>query len=518
MERYYLTTAIPYVNARPHLGFALELVQADALTRYRRLRGDDARFLTGTDDNSLSNVLAAERAGVPVADFVESNAAVFRELAVQLGLANDDFIRTATDPRHLGGAAAFWRACAARGDVYKRHYRGLYCVGCESFLEPDELVDGRCPDHLTAPEEVEEENYFFRLSRYQAQLERLLDDGALCIVPAHRQREVRAFVARGLRDFSISRSRQRAHGWGIPVPDDPEQVIYVWFDALTNYITALGYGGADPALYRRYWLENPNRLHVIGKGILRFHAIYWPAMLLSAGQPTPRTILVHGYLTRGGRKLSKSLGNTIDPFELIARWGAEPVRYWLLREVPATEDADYTEARFEAAYTAGLANDLGNLLNRTVALLLRARDGVVPAPGLETAHEAGLRAAASAVGPALAAALGDALDPPAGLRAVFDLVGAANRYAEATAPWRLARELAEAARLDTTLWSLAEAVRVVGEALRPFLPATAEAVLGQLGDRPRGDWLAGLAWGGLAAGTRVGPARALFPRPATSPL
>ncbi|HEY3110155.1 MAG TPA: methionine--tRNA ligase [Chloroflexota bacterium] len=527
MERHYLTTAIPYVNARPHLGFALELVQADALARYRRRRGAETRLLTGTDDNSLSNVLAAERAGVPVAEFVESSAAAFRDLAARLEISHDDFIRTATDQRHLAGARALWQACLARGDIYRRHYRGLYCVGCECFYDPDELVDGRCPEHLTVPEEVEEENYFFRLSRYQGELERLLDSGELRIVPAHRGREVRAFVARGLRDFSISRSHARAHGWGIPVPGDtsgagnplagggPDQVIYVWFDALTNYISALGYGG-DDELYRRYWLENPNRLHVIGKGILRFHAVHWPAMLLSAGQPPPRTILVHGYLTRDGRKLSKSLGNTIDPFGLIERWGAEAVRYWLLREVTATEDADYTDARFEAAYVAGLANDLGNLVNRTVSLLGRCRDGVVPAPGPEGEHEAGLRASAAALGPALEAALGDALDPPAGLRAVFELVGAANRYAEATAPWRLAGDPAATARLDSALWSLAEAVRVVGEALAPFLPATSAAILAQLGLEPAGGWPASLAWGRLRPGTRAGQPQALFPRPARS--
>jgi methionyl-tRNA synthetase len=518
MERYYLTTSIPYVNARPHLGFALELVQADALARYQRLIGRDVRFQTGTDDNSLSNVLAAERAGEPVRDFVEANAASFVDLTARLGISHDDFVRTSLDPRHLAGATAIWEACARAGDIYPRHYRGLYCVGCEQFYEADELVEGRCPDHGTEPELVEEENYFFRLSRYQADLERLLDSGALRIEPAHRQREVRAFVARGLRDFSISRSRARARGWGIPVPGDtsgarsgPEQVIYVWFDALTNYVTGLGYG-TDPALYERYWVGNEQRVHAIGKGILRFHAVYWPAILISAGQPPPRRILVHGYLTRDGRKLSKSLGNTIDPFALIERWGIDAVRYWLLREVPAVDDADYTDARFEAAYAAGLANDLGNLVNRTLSLLHRYRDGIVPACSTPSPEVAPLRAAAATLPTALEEALGSGFDPPAGLRAIWELVGAANRYVETTAPWRLAKEPDGAERLDGVLYDLAEAVRIVGEALRPFLPTTADAIARLLGGPPGGDWPSRLEWGVLAPGTRVGEPRVLFPR------
>ena len=242
MGAYYITTSIPYVNAEPHLGFALELVQADVFARFHRLRGDDTRFLTGTDENSLTNVRAAERAGLPVRVLVDRHAERFRALTPALGISNDDFIRTATDPRHLTGARRFWEACVERGDVYRRPYRGRYCVGCERFFAADELVDGRCPEHDSAPEVVEEENYFFRLSRYAGVLGRLLDDGTLRVVPESRHREIRAFVARGLEDFSISRSRTRAREWGIEVPGDPDQVIYVWFDALTNYLTALGYG------------------------------------------------------------------------------------------------------------------------------------------------------------------------------------------------------------------------------------------------------------------------------------
>ncbi|HEU5195362.1 MAG TPA: methionine--tRNA ligase, partial [Methylomirabilota bacterium] len=270
MSTFYVTTAIPYVNAEPHLGFALELVQADVLARYHRLCGDETWFLTGTDENSLTNVLAAEREGLAIQALVDRNAAVFRALTDTLGLSNDDFLRTSCDPRHQQGVERFWAACAAAGDVYKRAYRGLYCVRCESFYLAEELVHGRCPEHDAIVEVVEEENYFFRLSRYTDRLAALLDSGDLRVVPQSRHHEVRAFVARGLTDFSISRTRQRARGWGLPVPGDPGQVIYVWFDALTNYITALGYG-TDEARYRRYWCDNPRRVHVIGKDILRFH-------------------------------------------------------------------------------------------------------------------------------------------------------------------------------------------------------------------------------------------------------
>src|SRR5262249_42609076 len=250
--------------AEPHLGFALELVQADVFARFHRLRGDDTRFLTGTDENSLTNVLAAERAGVPIRALVDRNAARFRDLTAVLGLSNDDFIRTAADRRHLVGAMQLWQDCARRGDIYRRPYWGLYCVRCERFVTADELVDGRCPEHETVPEMVEEENYFFRLSRYGDALGRLLDEGVLRVIPDTRHREVRAFVARDLEDFSISRTRARARGWGIEVPGDPDQVMYVWFDALTNYITALGYGGdVEDRLYERYWRENPARVHVI---------------------------------------------------------------------------------------------------------------------------------------------------------------------------------------------------------------------------------------------------------------
>src|SRR3974390_2685700 len=295
MTTAYITTTIPYVNARPHLGFALELVQADGLARYHRSTGEQVRFQAGTDDNSLKNVLAAAAAGVGVQEFVDANAAAFTGLAEPLNLSIDDLIRTSSDPRHGAGFERLWRACAASGDLYRKHYEGLYCVGCEQFYTTAELTDGRCPDHGTVPELVAEENWFFRLSRYAGRLRDLVASGAIRVEPAGRRNEVLAFIDGGLADFSVSRGAERARGWGIPVPGDPGQVIYVWWDALGNYLTALDYanGGEDLG---RWWTGAARRIHLLGKGVLRFHAVYWPAMLLSAGEGGPTDIVVHGYL------------------------------------------------------------------------------------------------------------------------------------------------------------------------------------------------------------------------------
>lgn len=516
-NRYYITTAIPYVNALPHIGFALEIVQTDAFARYHRLLGEDTHFLTGTDENSLKNVLAAEREGIPVRALIDRYASVYVELTRVLDISNDDFIRTAADPRHGVGARAFWEALDRNDDIYKQTYVGLYCVGCEQFYTEDELVDGRCPEHGTVPEWVEEENYFFRLSRYADQLAELIDSGKLRVIPETRRNEVRSFIAQGLQDFSISRSRGRARQWGIEVPGDPDQVMYVWFDALQNYITALGYG-TDAALYQRYWVENPERVHVIGKGITRFHAVYWPAMLLSAGQPVPTTIFVHGYLTVGGAKISKSLGNVIDPLALAGTYGADPLRYWLLRGVPPTEDTDFTIEKFERRYNADLANDLGNLLQRTVSMLHRYRKGQIPEPGAAEAVDQELEATASEVAGRIHRAMGDDYDPQSALTAIWDLVVRANRYVEQTSPWVLAKtarsgDTTATQRLDTVLYHLAESLRLTAQALRPFLPSTAERMAEQLGvSLATESWTAALGWGRLSPGTQAAEAHPIFPK------
>jgi methionyl-tRNA synthetase len=525
---YFISTAIPYVNARPHIGFALELVQADAFARYARATGKAVRFLTGTDENSLKNVLAAEEEGLPVAEFVERNAQIFIALGEQLAISNDDFIRTGREARHRAGAQRLWSACAERGDIYKQTYGGLYCVGCEQFYGEDELVDGRCPEHGTVPEWVEEENYFFRLSRYQTELDALIASGRLRVVPESRRNEVLSFVRMGLQDFSISRSRRRAHGWGIEVPGDPEQVMYVWFDALANYITALGYGTDGPD-YRRFWTGAETRRHVIGKGIIRFHAIYWPAMLLSAGVPLPNELFVHGYLTAGGRKIGKSLGNAVDPFDLIAAYGAEAVRYHLLAEVPATGDADFTLERFAEIYNNALANNLGNFVQRSTSMVHRYREGRVPAPlgvGAEAPSADGRRwqQAADQTVEALHRGMA-AMDPQAALRAVWRLLDEANRYVESSAPWTLAKRArqeqgedgAAAGRaLDDVLYNLIELARLAGACLHPYLPATAARLARQvgLGEAGFGDagWPDELTWGRLPPGTALPAPQPLFPK------
>jgi len=477
---FYVTTTIPYVNGRPHLGHALELVQADALARHRRRRGDRVRFLSGTDDNSLKNVLAAQAEGVPTAQLVDRNAAVFAALHGPLSLSFDDFIRTSRDPRHRPGVERLWRACAAAGDLYRKHYTGRYCVGCEQFYPPAELPDGRCPEHGTEPVPVAEENWFFRLSRYQDRLYQLISDGTLRIEPAARRNEVLAFIAGGLADFSISRSRERARGWGIPVPDDPGQVVYVWWDALGNYLSALDYGG-DAAAYRDWWLGADRRVHLVGKGVLRFHAVYWPAMLLSAGVPLPTDVLVHDYLTVDGRKLGKSTSNGIDPVDLVGRFGTDAVRWWLLREVPRVGDADFTVDRLVARADEDLANGIGNLVNRVVSMVHRYRDGVVPAGPVRGT----LSALADAVPGQVDAALAD-FDLRRATVAIGHLVEAANRHVEQVRPWELARDPGAATRLDAELAVLVAACRRVGEELAPFLPDGAVRITRQctpVGDR-----------------------------------
>ena len=516
-SRYYITTSIPYVNAPPHIGHALEMVQTDVFARYHRLLDIDTRFLTGTDENSLKNVQAAESEGITTRELVDRNAQGFFDLLDLLHVNNDDFIRTAVDPRHFAGAAHFWKKLEEKGDLYKKSYEGLYCVGCEQFYTEAELVDGLCPDHGVRPDLIQEENYFFRLSSYQDELLEFIDSGRMRIIPESRRNEVRSFVAQGLDDLSVSRSRERARGWGVPVPGDPDQVMYVWVDALANYITALGYG-QDDELYDKFWVNSPDRVHCIGKGILRFHAVYWPAMLLSAGEPLPTTVFVHGYLTIAGGKISKSLGNTVDPVELCASYGADAVRYWLLREVPATLDADYTNDKLERRYNADLANDLGNLLNRTISMVGRYRKGMVPAVNTVLDESRDLKAIAEALPDQLHEAMGKNYDPQAALAAINQLVVRANRYVEEMAPWAVSKEERKGdesatAKLDETLSHLVESLRITCHAIRPFLPAASHRMSEQLGfELIDNGWTNALQWGAEPRVKRVEKAKPIFPR------
>jgi len=482
MTTFYVTTAIPYVNAAPHLGHALELVQADVLARHRRLRGQQVRFLTGTDDNALKNVTAARAAGVAVQEFVDANAASFRGLREPLALSYDDFIRTGSDPRHRAGVERLWRQCAGRGDFYRRRYEGRYCAGCERFYSPDELVEGRCPEHGVAPEPVAEVNWFFRLSRYEAAIRDALESGRVRVEPQSRRNEVLAFVRDGLRDLSVSRPAARAGGWGIQVPDDPEQVVYVWWDALANYVTALGYGG-DDRLYRTWWRGAEERVHVIGKGILRFHAVYWLALLLAAGQPLPTTIHVHEYLTVDGAKISKSTGTAVSPYTLADRFGTDALRWWLLREVGRHGDTDFTVDRLVSRANGDLANRVGNLQSRTLALVARYRQGYVGGGGRATGG-ADLLGCCRTLPRQVDEAL-SRFDFRGATQAIIDVVDGANRLVDAERPWELARaeaagDRSAATRFDEVLSVLVAACRVVAAELRPFLPHGAAALAAQL--------------------------------------
>lgn len=484
MTSTYITTTIPYVNARPHLGFALELVQADVLARYRRSVGEQVRLQAGTDDNSLKNVLAAQAAGVAVQEFVDASAAAFTGLAEPLNLSVDDLIRTSSDPRHAAGVERLWRACAARGDLYRRHYEGLYCVGCEQFYTTAELTDGRCRDHGTEPDLVSEENWFFRLSRYAGQLRDLVTDGTIRIEPAERRNEVLALIDGGLDDFSVSRSTGRARGWGIPVPGDPDQVVYVWWDALGNYLTALDYAAGGENL-GRWWTGASRRIHLLGKGVLRFHAVYWPAILLSAGEAVPSDIVVHGYLTENGRKISKSSGATVDPYDLVGQYGTDAVRWWLLREVPRGADADFTAGRLISRANDELANGFGNLVNRVVSLIRRYRDGRIPAASASAPDAAALETAIRNAPALIAAALED-FDFRRATEAVWQIAVEANRYVNRTRPWDLARA-GDHGQLDAVLSALLFACQAIGAHLVPFLPDAAARITRQCA--PGGDGL-----------------------------
>lgn len=369
MSTFFISTAIPYVNAPPHIGHALEFVQADVIARYQKImRGEsDVWSLSGSDDNAMKNVQAADVAGLPVNEFVQKNVQTFVDLHKALCNSPTYFISTSSDKKHLPGAQKLWSSCK-KEDIYTKKYSGHYCLGCEEFKTEKELTDGMCPEHPgTKLEVIEEENYFFKLSNYAAKLEELIVSGELKIVPEGRKKETLAFIRSGLEDFSISRSQKRAKGWGVPVPSDPNHMMYVWYDALANYITALGYSSEAPE-YKKFWCGDGERVHLIGKGINRFHTIYWPAMLLSASVPLPTHVVIHGYITVNGQKMSKSLGNVVDPMQLVATYGSEVVRYFLARHISMFEDGDYRNDSIKDAYNSFLANGLGNLTSRVMKM------------------------------------------------------------------------------------------------------------------------------------------------------
>jgi len=466
MKKVYVTTAIPYVNAPPHVGFALELVQADTIARYHRLTGKQARFQTGTDENAFTNVLSAREQGVSTQELVDRNSQIYRKLGEALNCSADDFVRT-TEERHRRAVHRLWRRLRP-GDIFRKSYRGLYCTGCEDFYLERDLVDGRCPDHDRTPTVVEEENYFFRLSAYQGQIEELIRSGRIAVTPTKRRREVLSFVERGLQDISISRRTERVGGWGIEVPDDPSQVVYVWIDALINYLSGPGFGTGED--WSAHWDEEVRKVHVIGKNVWKFHAVYWPALLLSAGLPLPEEIVVHGFLTADGRKISKSLGNAVDPFACVERFGADGVRYYLLRAVSPFDDGDFSTKRLQDLHNADLANGLGNLVSRLTSLAERGEYGRFAADGAPEAPP-GYREALE----------GYAFDRA--LESLWALIAPVNREIDAAKPWEwLKRGEREKLRGHLDRW-LGE-LRRIGYWVQAFLPDAGGRVLGALASEP----------------------------------
>jgi methionyl-tRNA synthetase len=502
MAKFYVTTPIYYVNDVPHIGHAYSTVAADVLARYYRGRGDDVYFLTGTDEHGAKIADAAARHGQTPKEYVDQIVERFKEAWRLLDISYDGFIRT-SDPRHEAGVAAFLERLFTSGDVYQGTYEGLYCVGCEQFKTEEDLVNGLCPYHNVAPTWYSEVNYFFRLSRYQDTLLRALTDPGdpqhYRVEPPARLNEVLGKIRLGLTDVSISRA---SISWGVPLPFDRSQVVYVWVDALLNYVTAIGYP-EDSALLRRYW---PADIHLMAKDILWFHAILWPALLIAGGLPPPREVFAHGFFTIAGQRMSKTLGNVIAPADLVERFGTDAARYLLLTDFPFGTDGDFNLDSLVARYNSELANDLGNLLNRSVSMINRYFGGTIPSPGPEQAIDQELRTMATGLFPQLDHAFG-ALEFVAAADAVRAVVSRANRYVEETAPWRLARSDQE--RLATVLYTLAETERLLAIALGPFLPTIMSRMLDQLGAGAERSSV----WGQLTPGMRVTTQPSpLFPR------
>lgn len=486
---WYLTTSIPYVNGDPHLGHALEFVHADVLARHLRSRGRLVRLQSGTDDHAIKNVSAASAIGVPIREYVNINATRFEVVSTALGVHFDDFVRTSNDPRHAPAVQSIWNACKTSGNLYRKEYVGLYCPGCEQFYSPDELLDGLCQEHRTLPLTVSESNWFFRLSKYREQILDLIESGVVLVEPRERRNEVLGFLKGEVLDISVSRPTKRAAGWGIPVPDDPQQVIYVWFDALTNYISGLGYGG-DQAEYNRWWSSEAERVHIIGKGIVRFHAVYWIAFLLSAGLPLPTRIYVHDYLTVNGAKISKSGAQSADPLDLIARYGADALRWWLLSDPARVGTTDFTEERLANAYNRDLANGLGNLVSRILTLNARERTWEVEVEEPESRLGKDLLVEASALPEEVDKAI-DRYDFRSATQAICAISDLGNRFIEAEAPWQVVKEAvagsrAAAIHFESTIFLLRRVCLSAASELQPFIPSGAKNLKSHLqsGKRP----------------------------------
>ena len=470
MPKFYLTTAIDYVNSRPHLGTAYEKIAADVIARYKRLAGFETHFLMGNDEHSQNVFRKARELGEEPLAYCDRMAREFIDVWRRLDISFDDFIRT-TEPRHKAGVQELVRRMTAAGDIYEGQYEGWYCVSCEAFKQEKDLVDGLCPIHRTKPDWLREKNYFFKLSRYRDALLAHYRDHPEFIVPEVRRNEILRLVESGLEDISVSRAGQ---AWGIPMPDDPSSVIYVWVDALINYITAVGFG-TDQALFNTWW---PADVHIIGKDITRFHCVIWPAMLMSAGVPLPRQVFGHGWLHLKGERMSKSLGTVVDPLEAAQRFGPDPLRLYLVKEISFGGDGDFAWERYEDRYNVDLANNLGNLVSRISAMaekygqsVLRpgdASDGRLPSVAREALQTYRQDMEACALEGAVAAA--------------FRIIDSANEYIASTEPWALARDPSQAGRLSQVLFDVAEAVRVAAVLLLPVMPRSAAEILRRAGE------------------------------------
>ena len=496
---YYVTTPIYYVNAEPHLGHAYTTIACDVLARHMRQRGEDVFFLTGTDEHGEPVAQAAERLGTTPRELADKNAQRFRDLTTTLGVTNDFFIRT-SDAEHEAAVQRVLQQVYDNGYVYRGTYEGWYCPRCADFKTDAELVDGnKCPIHLIELEREKEDNWFFKLSAFQEPLERLYAERPDFVGPQVRYNEALSFIKGGLNDVSLTRARLT---WGVQVPWDESQVFYVWFDALLNYYTALSYAREGEDITDRFW---PASVHVIGKDILKFHTVFWPALLMAAGIEVPQRVYVHGYLLMGEHKMSKSLGNVIDPFQVIEMYGVDALRYYLIREVSFGQDGSVSPEGFEKRYDSELANEYGNLASRSASMIGKFRDGLVPSAPVPDALVGDFDGATERVQAQL-----DAVDLSGALETIWLLVRRLNQFVQDEQPWKLAKDDGAADRLDAVLYGLAEGVRVVSVLLHPFMPEKTEQLLAAFGQEALD--LGGARLGAVEGGARIGELAPLFPR------
>ncbi|HTT80917.1 MAG TPA: methionine--tRNA ligase [Stellaceae bacterium] len=503
-QPFFVTTPIYYVNDQPHLGHAYPTVAADVLARFMRLDGRHVRFLTGTDEHGQKVARSAEALGLTPQQFADQVSAAFRDMDRLLDISNDDYIRT-TEARHVRGVQALWQELERRGEIYLGRFAGWYCVRDEAFYDESELIDGPGGSRLAPTgaevEWVEEDNYFFRLSAWQDRLLAWYEANPEAVAPRSRRNEVISFVRSGLKDLSVSRT---SVSWGIPVPEHPGHVVYVWLDALINYITALGYPDMNGD-YSTFW---PADVHVVGKDIVRFHAVYWPAFLMAAGLDPPRRVFAHGWWTIEGQKMSKSLGNGIPPEALVGRYGVDPARYFLLRELPFGNDGDFSHRAVVGRINGDLANGIGNLAQRVLVLIQRNCGGAVPQPGAMSAADEALLAAARGLLPQLRGHIGDEAFHPA-LEAIWRVIAEADRHINDEAPWEL--RSSDPPRMRTVLYTLAETLRHLAILLQPFMPGSAARLLDQLAVPAAARQFVHLATP-LAPGRALPPPQGIFPR------